>query len=67
MRQVDETSEQAERYYRKMMEKVVRRMVYKDMSVFICRDDDDKKRRLVKLTPSKQLREDIFGKAFASC
>ena len=43
MRQVDETSNDSEKYYRKMMEKVLRRMTYKDFSVVISMDASHKK------------------------
>lgn len=64
MRQVDETSNDSEKYYRKMMEKVLRRMTYKDFSVVISMDASHKKDRLIKLTPSKHLRLKLFGKSF---
>lgn len=64
MRQVDETSAESEKYYHKMMEKVLRRMTYKDNSIVIWKDNESSKNRLIKLTPSIRLRKKLFGKSF---
>ena len=64
MRQIDETAEDSRKYYKKMMEKVLRRMTYKDLSVIITRDDEAKGNRLLKLTPSIRLRKKLFGNSF---
>lgn len=64
MRQVDETSEESEKYYHKMMEKVLRRMTYKDLSIIISKDHEMSANRLIKLTPSIRLRKKLFGKSF---
>ena len=64
MRQVEETSAESEKYYHKMMEKVLRRMTYKDNSVIIWRDHEVSKNRMIKLTPSIRVRKNLFGKSF---
>jgi hypothetical protein len=61
MRQVGETSAESEKYYHKMMEKVLRRMTYKDLTVAIVLDDVDSRNRKLKLTPSLSLRTKRFG------
>ena len=64
MRQVGETAGDSDKYYRKMMSRVLRRMTYKDFSVVILLDDDDSSNRMLKLTPSLRQRRKRFGENF---